>query len=280
MLSRLSAAVAEVNQALANFEFNAYAQTVYDLLWRDFCDWYLEAIKPTIAQDAGQRAVLAATLDTILRLLHPIMPYVTEAIYEHVRTIDAGAVAGVTLGAARKGELLATAPWPKVDASLRDERAEAEFELVRDLVTTIREARAASQVPPKASVGASLPDGLRLSLSDTQLRLIGHLAGVRTDGTAAAAGDAVESTRVQIPWKTHELVLFGAWGVDSGAEKGRLTKLIADLEKSVSTFEGRLANPGYALKAPPAMVQQTKDQLDKSRSELGAARKALEALGS
>jgi valyl-tRNA synthetase len=67
--------------------------------------------------------------------------------------------------------------------------------------------------------------------------------------------------------------------VDSGAEKARLTKLIADLEKSVATFEGRLANPGYAAKAPPAMVQQTKDQLEKAKIELGAARKALEALG-
>jgi valyl-tRNA synthetase len=274
MLSRLASAVADVESALANFEFSGYAQTVYDLLWRDFCDWYLEAIKPTVAHDPGQRAVLAATLDTILRLLHPIMPYVTEAIYEQVRGLDAGPVAGVTLGAARKDGLLATAPWPKVDSSLRDERAEADFERVRSLVTSIREVRSAHQVPQKANILLVASPQVEELFRNASLSLVDHLAVVKR-----GASEPATETRISFQWQSHELSLVGALAaVDAGAEKGRLTKLIAGLEKEETTLLNRLANPAYAEKAPPAMVQQTKDRLEKVRAELAAARKALEAL--
>jgi valyl-tRNA synthetase len=274
MLSRLAAAVGEVEHALKNFEFSSYAQTVYDLLWRDFCDWYLEAIKPTVAADAGQRAVLRATLDTILRLLHPIMPYVTEAIYEQVRGAAASPVAGVTLGPARKGELLVTAAWPKVDASLRDEAAEGQFERMRGLVTAIREVRAQHNVPKQRRITLHAPGAAMASLKPIQ-SLVATLAGLESITDRAPAGASVELTCDGAEYRLSDL----ADAVDAGAERARLTKLIADLEKSVTTFEGRLANPGYAAKAPPAMVQQTKDQLEKAKAELGAARKALEGLG-
>jgi valyl-tRNA synthetase len=274
MLSRLAVAVGEVESALKNFEFSSYGQTVYDLLWRDFCDWYLEAIKPTVATDAGQRAVLRATLDTILRLLHPIMPYVTEAIYEQVRGIQAGSVAGVTLGAPRKGEMLVTAAWPRVDGALRDEGAEREFERMRALVTAIREVRSQHNVQPRRKVTLHAPSAGMAALRGIQ-PLVATLAGLEAITDRPPAGPSVEFVSEGAEYRLSDL----ADAVDSGAETARLTKLIADLEKSVTTFEGRLANPGYAAKAPPAMVQQTKDQLEKARAELGAARKALEALG-
>jgi valyl-tRNA synthetase len=291
MLSRLAAAVAEVESALANFEFSSYAQTVYDLLWRDFCDWYLEAIKPTVAQDAGQRAVLAATLDTILRLLHPIMPYVTEAIYEEFSKVSYEPIPEVTLEPPRKGGLLATADWPQLDESCRNEKAELEFERIRSLVTAIREVRANQNVHPKRRVtlhappprsGAPEPHyqqpGLETTKRQESEALIRTLAGVANITTEAPrTGVAtVEFTSEGVEYRLSDL----ADAVDATAEKARLTKLIADLEKSVSTFEGRLANPGYAAKAPPAMVQQTKDQMEKAKAELAAARKGLEALGS
>lgn len=274
MLSRLAAAVGEVNTALAGFEFSSYGQTVYDLLWRDFCDWYLEAIKPTVAQDPRQRAVLAATLDTILRLLHPVMPYVTEAIYEQVKELKAGPVAGLTLGASKSG-LLVNAPWPKVDASLRDAGAEEQFEWLRSLITAIREVRAKHNVHPKRRVILHAPSSAveKIRASEAIVTTLAGLGEV-TERPPAAGVAAVEMACGGVEYRLSDL----ADAVDAGAEKARLTKLIADLEKSVATFDGRLANPGYALKAPPAMVQQTKDQLDKARAELAAAKKALEGL--
>ncbi len=275
MLSRLATAVVEVESALKNFEFSSYAQTMYDLLWRDFCDWYLEAIKPTVAQDASQRAVLAATLDCILRLLHPIMPYVTEAIYEQVRGLGAATPAGVTLGGGSKAGLLATAAWPKVDASLRDPAAEAEFEQLRAVITAIREVRAKHNVQPKRRPTLHVPKA-RLAHLRTNETLVSTLAGLGTitDQAPAAGSPFVDFTSEGAEYKLSDM----ADAVDAGAEKARLTKLVADLEKSVATFEGRLANPGYAAKAPPAMVQQTKDQMEKAKAELAAARKGLEGL--
>ncbi|MBX3381738.1 MAG: class I tRNA ligase family protein, partial [Phycisphaeraceae bacterium] len=258
----------------ANFEYSNYAQTMYDLLWRDFCDWYLEAIKPTIASDKSQQAVLRAALDCILRLLHPIMPYVTEAIYEQVRLLPVAGVAGVTLGPARKGDLLCTAGWPEIDVSLRDERAEAAFERMRSLITMIREVRSQHLVPPKRRISLHSPTGF---LNGQELALVQTLAVVEL-----ASADSIPAGAVAMAFETAPLHLSNlkdeATAGDTGAERERLQKVISDNEKSIATLEGRLNNPGYAQKAPPAMVKQTQDQLAKAKADRDAARAALAAL--
>ncbi|MGE4198773.1 MAG: valine--tRNA ligase, partial [Phycisphaerales bacterium] len=137
MLSRLRRSVADVNAALKEYQFSTYAQVMYDLLWRDFCDWYLEAIKPTAAGDAGQRAVLAHSLETIVRLLHPITPFVTEAIWERLKDIETAPVEGIELSGSRSSGLLCASGWPKVSESLNDEAAERDFARVQTIVTLI-----------------------------------------------------------------------------------------------------------------------------------------------
>ena len=283
MLSRLATAVNEATTAIEQFEYSNYAQSVYDLLWRDFCDWYLEAIKPTVASDPRQQAVLRASLDTILRLLHPIMPYVTEAIYEQVRLLPAASIDGLTLTAPRKGDLLCTAGWPTAAPSLRDAAAEAAFERTRSLVTALREARSQHQVAPKRKVTLHAPAGL---LKPDEAALVQTLALIETIDTGAQPSGAVAIT-----FEGKQLFLSnlrdaaaaaapGATGSVNDAERERLTKLIADSEKSIATLEGRLNNPGYAQKAPPAMVKQTQDQLAKAKADRDAAKAALAALGS
>ena len=271
MLSRLSAAVEECDRALAEFEFSAYAQTVYDLLWRDFCDWYLEGIKPTVAEDAGQRAVLRAALDTILRLLHPVMPYVTEAVYEQFRQIGGARVKGLELGAAGKGELLCTAGWPRVKG-LRDERAEREFERVRGLVTAIREVRAQHKVEPKRKVTLHAGGGAQ-DVAKEEATLVRTLAGVETIHAAAEKGQAGGGAGggAAFMFEGAESWLSDlADAVDAGMERQRLEKEIAEKRKSIGVLEGRLANPGYAERAPAAMVQQTREQLAKAQAEVAA----------
>jgi valyl-tRNA synthetase len=274
MLSRLATATKEVNDSITNFEYSNYAQVMYDLLWRDFCDWYLEAIKPTIAGDKSQQAVLRATLDCILRLLHPIMPYVTEAIYEQVRLLPPASVQGITLGASRKADLLCTAGWPEVNSSLRDEKTEAAFERTRSLITAIREIRSQHAVPPKRRITLHAPSSL---LDADAKALVQTLAGVE-----AITSDAPPPNAVAMAFESSQLHLSNlkdaAAAGDTGAERERLQKVISDNEKSIATLEGRLNNPGYAQKAPPAMVKQTQDQLAKAKADKDAASAALAAL--
>lgn len=275
MLSRLHDAVTSADQALKSFEFSVYAQVVYDILWRDFCDWYLEAIKPSVAADPRQQRVLAAVLDAILRLLHPIMPFVTESIYEQVRSLPRAQIRGLTLREPGRDGLLCTAGWPLCDASLANAAAAAEFERVRGLVTAIREVRATQNVHTKRQVTLHVPaarmDALRAHESLVAgLCQLGQVTTQRADGVSATF--------------TFEAAEFGlsnlADAVDAGAEVERLTRQIEELDKAIKTLGGRLSNESYVAKAPPKLVQETKDQLTKAMAEREAAAAALGRLAS
>jgi len=276
MLSRLAAGVAEANRALDRFEFSSYAQTLYDLLWRDFCDWYLEAIKPTVASDAAQRTVLIHALETIVRLLHPIAPFVTEAIYEQVSRVARAPLAGVSLGPSRKGGLLCTAGWPIVAETLRDENAERDFERMRSLVTAIREVRAQQQVKPSRRITLHLARGANVAAFSTLLTTLGGLEAI-SDAPPAGDTPSTAMTLDGLEYRLSNLSDAGE-GVNADAEKARIQKQITDLEKSVMTLQGRLANPGYTDRAPPAMVQQTRDQLTKAQADMAAAQASLAKL--
>lgn len=273
MLSRLGRAIAECDEALANYEFSVYANTCYTLLWNDFCDWYLEAVKPTIGTDASQRAVLRATLDAILRLLHPVMPYVTEVIWGALSRLPAPAVAGLEAPVPARG-MLVLAAWPVASPALTDTDAESAFARVQALVSAVREVRAQLQVPFKRAITLHMPDAAAQALGPG-LGLVTALANI---GSVTATPPAGPSTPITIQGSEYRLSNL-ADQIDAGAERDRLSRLVADLSKSKSTLEGRLANPGYAQKAPPHMVQQTKDQLARAEAELAAASAALEALG-
>lgn len=275
MLSRLLAGAKQINLAIEDYQFSDYAQSLYDLMWRDFCDWYLEAIKPTVAADAHQRAVLAHTLEAIIRFLHPIAPFITEAIWERLRHIETSPIDGITMGPSRKDGLLATAAWPVIDGTLRDEAAERDFERLRTLITAIREVRARHNVPPKRRVTLHMPSDLQRALGEGS-GLIHTLAGVDQISTDAPAGPAAAFT-----FETAECHLSNmADAVDADAERARIAKRIDDLNRQIRTLEGRLANPGYAERAPPAMVQQTRDQLAQSQAELAALGDLLARHGS
>ncbi|HLO40102.1 MAG TPA: valine--tRNA ligase [Phycisphaerales bacterium] len=276
MLSRLENAAREINQSIKNFEFAGYAQTIYSLLWNDFCDWYLEGIKPTVAENPAQRAVLRGVLDAILRLLHPIAPYVTEAVYETVKLLPVHEVEGLELTPPRKGELLCTAGWPRVSPSLRDEEAEKEFVHMQGFITAIREVRAMHNVAPKRKIVLHMP-GHVAAAWESQGVLLSTLAGLERMTTQGADGVHTVFTFEGREYAASNLA--DASTVDAGAEVERLKKVIADCEKVMQTLEGRLANPGYAQKAPPKMVQETKDQLAKAIADRSAAADALKKLG-
>lgn len=275
MLSRLAASVDTVTASVRGYEYADYAQAVYDLLWRDFCDWYLEAIKPTVRENPAQRAVLRAALDTILRLLHPVAPFITEAVFERLRELPAPVVPGLTLGAHHSG-LLCLTPWPAADASLRDERAERDFERLRGLITAVREARAQQNVPPKRRVTLHLSSRDLAAAVAAAGGLVETLAGLERATTDPPPPGALSSV---VTFEAAEQRLSNlSDAADTGSERSRLSKKVDDLEKSIAALEGRLNNPGYSQRAPPHLVQQTRDQLNSQIAERDAARAALQGL--
>lgn len=277
ILSRLAAATRTINECIERYEYADYAASIYDLLWRDFCDWHLEAIKPTVKGDtslaAGQRAVLRATLDAILRLLHPVAPYITEAIYERLREIKTPPVKGLALDAHDSG-LLCLTPWPLADDALLDPDSEQKFERLRTLTESIREARAQQNVQPKRRLTLHVDKPLADTIAQGQ-GLVETLAGLESVTT-----DACPAGGMVITFEGAQRHISGLTdAVDAGAERARLEKKAEDLAKSIAALEGRLNNPGYADKAPAKLVQQTRDQLTAQQAELAATKDALGRLG-
>lgn len=267
ILSRCAQTVAKVDEALKNYEFSVYAQAMYDLLWRDYCDWYLEAVKPTVSGSVGQQSVLRAVLDCILRLLHPIMPYVTEAIWEEFGKIERAPIRGLGLP---KGDLLVRAPWPSAGPDLINPNAEGVMARAQALVEQIRQTRERAGVDRKAHLSLHMPSSIERDL-EPAFGMMQTLAGLEAISTASIPDGAVRLT-----FEGHELGLFGMGDiVDSGKEIDILKESVAKLDKEIVILEGRLSNPGYTDRAPAHLVQQTRDQMTTKVSERDAARARL-----
>ncbi|MFI4897523.1 MAG: class I tRNA ligase family protein, partial [Phycisphaerales bacterium JB059] len=273
MLSRLETGAREIAEAISAYQFSAYAQSVYDLLWRDFCDWYLEAIKPQVASDAGTRATLRFALDAILRLLHPITPFVTEAIHERLRDVPMSEIRGVGFAPTKSTRTLCQSGWPELDASVQDEGAEGEFEWVRSLVRSINETRAAHKVEPRRKITLHAPGAFTQRVEKVG-ELIRTLAGLETI-TGEASEEGAVFTFESSEWRLTNL----ADAVDAAAERERLSKRKDELARSIAGLTGRLSNPGYTEKAPAHLVQQTRDELASLQEELAAVDRALDGLG-
>ena len=274
MISRLSATATAINAALSTYQFKDYADALYDLLWRDFCDWYLEAIKPTLADDPNQPAVLRLVFDAILRLLHPVTPFITEAIHERLATIPMREIDGVEFAeGSSRGNTLAQSGWPTPSPGTRDEVAEAAFNRCRELITGIREVRAKNGVPPKRRITLHASPELAADVGRWS-PLVETLAGVESVTTDAPEGLASPFTFESTEHHLSNL----ADALDADAERDRLNDQLAKLDKDIAGLEGRLNNPGYTDKAPAHLVDQTRAQLDKAKADRQTVADALSKL--
>jgi valyl-tRNA synthetase len=266
IVSRFNRTVDEANKALAAYRFDVYARACYDFFWRDFCDWYVEATKPAMKDSAraGQTAdVLAAVLDGSLRLMHPIIPFITETIWS--RLCDArperglpGRIMGCT------STRLILAAWPQVgDFS---QAAEHVFPKLQEVVVAIRNVRNDYKVDAKKPVIVSI----KCPGEDATMRVKESREMIELLATCKFAAIAAELTppanSVRVPAAAAEVFVEGL--VDAEAEKQRDTKRRDELTKLVATLNGRLGNAGYIAKAPPQLVEQTKKQLADAEAEL------------
>lgn len=253
----------------APYRFQVYANSLYSFVWGDFCDWYLEGIKHSIQDDPVQQSILRAVISTIIRWLHPIMPFITESLSTGVENLKVQPHASVlNLDQNNPHQLVATAAWPEVDTSFlgtKNERSDVvdKFERVRTLVTAIREVRSHQNVPDRQKVVFHVADDATADLIEESQGVVEILAGLKNFTQGAAPTDAVP---VLIGGVEHAMSNL-AEAVDAKAGRERLTKRKEELEKQIGNLKGRLANENYVKKAPAHLVEETHTQLAEAEAE-------------
>ena len=257
ILSRLQHVIDEVDEEFERYEFAKICDTLYHFAWDDVCDWYLELSKPVVAARPQTRRVLGHVLDQLLRLLHPVVPFVTDELWT--------AIAG--------GDSVMVAAWPEPDKSYVDDAAEAELAALQRVVTEVRRFRSDQGVKPGQRVAARL-SGLAAAGLDTHEPLIRSLARLDApaDGFAPTATLAI-SGGVSVALDTR-----GA--IDVAAERARLAKDRAAAEKERAGALAKLGNEAFLAKAPEHVVAGIRERLAAAEAELARVDAALDALTS
>jgi valyl-tRNA synthetase len=259
--SRLSDATDRATRQLDALDLGGYAATVYDAAWSDYCDWFLEMAKVDLRGDDASGAQRAATwgaaadgLATLLRLLHPLMPFVTEEIWQGLREA-APDVAGEPL--------LITARWP--GAGERDAAAEATFADLASLVRGVRNLRTEASSPASAWIPliVEAADDAAASALDRERRYVEGLARVRPIEVVAAGRERpplVASGRLGLAW-------LGADATDEAAGAARRTAQVGEFDASIARLEALLANEAFAEKAPASVVERERARLGDLREQ-------------
>ena len=247
ILARLDQAVAEVRAGFDQYRFDMAARAVYEFVWDEYCDWYLELAKVQIARGgaeaASTRYTLLTVLETLLRLAHPIIPFITEELWQAVAPL-----------AGKAGKSVMLAPYPEADAARADSAAQAEMAGLKDLVNAVRNLRGEMNLSPALKVPVYLEGHAgRAAAYAPYIAALGRLSGVEAMA-ALPEGDAPVS--VVGDWRVMLHV-----EVDREAEKARLDKEITRLEGEIAKANGKLSNASFVDKAPAAVVEQERKRL-------------------
>jgi valyl-tRNA synthetase len=245
IVSALQRVEAEVETAFAEYRFDNAAGAIYRFVWDEYCDWYVEIAKKQLADgnEAGQRATrrtLVRVLETALRLAHPIIPFITEELWQHVAPL-----------AGKSGETIMLQRYPKSQPEKIDPAAEKEIAVAKDLVNATRNLRSEMKIPPKDRItlfvtgqpspaaGAALP-----ALARAELTVVGELPD--TGSPVAVVGPHRLMPRIEI---------------DPAKERERLGKELARLTGEIGKAKAQLGNPSFVERAPAAVVQQMRDRV-------------------
>jgi valyl-tRNA synthetase len=267
ILSRLMRTIGEVDAALAAYRFDVYARSCYDFFWRDVCDWYLEVNKQTLRdpKEAGRiGSILAAVLDASLRLMHPMIPFITEMLWQKLNDIRPDrSLPG--LYEPKSHKFLIHAAWPIVNPSTISETDEITFTKIQESITAIRNLRSEYKVDQKHNLPLSIiPQAGFGEIFQTNVGTINLLSTSTATILAPNSPPIPGSVRAS----TSSAEIFVAGLVDANAEKQRLLKRQQELKQQVLTLQGRMSNESYIAKAPPHLVKQTQDQLAAAQAEL------------
>jgi len=263
IISTLQRTEAEVEKGFAEYRFDNVAAAIYRFVWDEYCDWYLEIAKDQLAkgseaQQRGTRRTLLRVLETVLRLAHPLIPFITEELWQEVAPL-----------AGRKGESIMLAPYPKSQPEKIDVTAESEVALAKQLVNTGRNLRSEMRIPPQlrvpayvtASPAISATVALSVLVRTSELRVVDDLP--KLESPVAVVGP-------------HRLMLEVK--VDSAAEIQRIRKETARLEGEIAKAKTKLANAAFVDRAPAKVVEQERARLAGFEATLAKLRPQLDKL--
>jgi valyl-tRNA synthetase len=270
IVSKLQRVEAEVAQGFAEYRLDNVANTIYDFVWNEFCDWYLEIAKVQIntgneAQQRATRRTLIRTLETILRLAHPIIPFITEELWQKVAPV-----------AGRAGESVSIAAYPVSQPERIDEAAEAQVAKLKSLVDACRTLRGELGVSPATRLPMYVVgDADFMRRYAPVLQGLAKLAEVKVFDDEASWAAAAQAAPVAVVGEAR-LCLF--MEIDVAAEKARLTKEAARLEGEIAKANAKLSNEAFVAKAPPAVIEQEKKRVADFGATLTKVREQLARL--
>ncbi|WP_457668421.1 valine--tRNA ligase [Thiolapillus sp.] len=264
ILSRLQHTAAEVADAIEGYRFDHAAQAIYEFTWNEYCDWYLELTKPVLNSDDSSeeqkraaRHTLVTVLEALLRITHPIMPFITEEIWQAVRPL-----------AGKSGDTIMLQPFPVADDKLKDSVAENEMRWVMDFVLGIRRIKGEMNIAPGKPIpvlldNASEQDQEFLAANRRYLDFLARTESVTILGNGEKAPEAATALVGDM-----KLLIPLADLIDKDAELQRLEKELGKLQSEVTRAEKKLANPGFTDKAPEAVVQKEREKLEAARTAM------------
>ena len=274
IVSRLQHVEREVAGAIEGYRFDLAAQHIYNFVWNDYCDWYLELSKPVLqAKDApasaqrGTRRTLIRVLEAILRLAHPIMPFITDAIWRR-----AAPVAGI------EGDSIMVRPYPRADDSRVDAAAEEEMQWLQQFILGIRRIKAEMNIKPSAPVpvllsGASAEDERRVENNRACLDFLARTASI----DALPPGDDGPESAVALVGGMKVLIPLAGM-IDRDAELKRLVREIDRLAADRDKVAAKLGNENFVARAPAEVVDKEREKLDRMEQDLASLRDQLERI--
>ncbi len=271
IVSALQKVEADVARGFEDYRLDHVAQAIYEFVWNEFCDWYLEIAKVQIqtggeAQQRATRRTLIRTLETILRLAHPLIPFITEELWQKVAPV-----------AGREGASVSVAPYPQAQPERIDEAAIAHVGRLKALVDACRTLRGEMSVSPATRLPLyAVGDADFMRAAAPALQALAKLSEVKVFDDEATWAAAAQAAPVAV---VGEARLCLHMEIDVAAEKARLSKEIARIEGEIAKARGKLANEAFVAKAPPAVIEQEQKRVADFGATLERLRDQLARLG-
>ena len=274
IISKVQETTEEVTRAVANYRFDMASQALYEFIWNEYCDWYLELSKSVLWDDdasheakRGTRQTLIRVLEIWLRMLHPMMPFITEEIWQSV-----GPLAG------KLGPTIMLQPYPEPNEHDIDLRANEDIEWLKVVIEGVRNIRGEMNIPPGKELSVLLRKGdendrLRLSKNSQYLRKLAKITQIAW----LAADDAVPLAATALAGELEILVPMAGL-IDKDAEITRLNREIGKLEGDLTRLQGKLANAAFVDKAPAAVVAKEQDKMHAQRQALETLREQIQRI--
>lgn len=272
IISALQRCESEVQRHFEQYRFDLAAYAIYEFIWDEYCDWYLELSKPVLTNEKanadakrGTRRTLVRVLESVLRLAHPIIPFITEEIWQRVAPL-----------AGKTGDTIMLQPWPEADQNRIDAQAEQDIDWLKCIIVAIRNIRGEMNISPAKQIPVLLrgpkADHTRMIDNRPFLMALAKLESLDWIGSEEAPLSATQLSGDM------EVMVPMAGLIDTTAELGRLDKELERIRKDIGRIEGKLGNEGFTAKAPADVIEKERGKLEDAQSSLNRLRDQREKI--